>query len=85
MTNADIATRLRAHANELSAAGDNLYRVRAVRRAALAVLALPTPADRPSLQRAGVGKSLAETITHFADTGEWKPAGATRSARSPHG
>ena len=35
MTNTDIANRLRAHANELSAAGHNLYRVRAVRRGKL--------------------------------------------------
>ena len=41
LTNQDIAKRLREHASELARTGDNLYRVRAFRSAAMAVLALP--------------------------------------------
>jgi DNA polymerase (family 10) len=69
--NALIADRLRARASELARGGDNLYRVRAFRQAAMAVLALPEPvaavAERGGLDRVpGIGKSLAKTITAWA-------------------
>ncbi len=77
MTNEDIARHLRHHAAELSRAGDNLYRVRAFRQAAMAVLTLPEPADRldrSALERVpGIGRSLAETIQQLARTGQWAP------------
>ncbi|HET6572560.1 MAG TPA: helix-hairpin-helix domain-containing protein [Fimbriiglobus sp.] len=77
MTNEDIARRLRYHASELSRAGDNLYRVRAFRQAAMAVLTLPEPVerlDRSALERVpGIGRSLAGTIGEFAKTGQWTP------------
>jgi DNA polymerase (family 10) len=77
MTNEDIARRLRHHAAELSRAGDNLYRVRAFRQAAMAVLTLPEPVerlDRSALERVpGIGHSLAGTIDEFARTGQWTP------------
>jgi DNA polymerase (family 10) len=77
MTNEDIARRLRNHATELSRTGDNLYRVRAFRQAAMAVLTLPEPVerlDRSALERVpGIGRSLAGTIEQFARTGEWAP------------
>ena len=77
MTNADIARKLREHAAELAHAGHNLYRVRAFRQAALAVLALPRAAAEigPDGLRAvpGIGKSLAGTIADYAVTGDWHP------------
>ena len=74
MTNDDIARRLRAHARALAGRGDNLYRVRAFRQAAMAVLELREPlAD--VLARTGtvpgVGPSVAATLDVFARTGEW--------------
>jgi Holliday junction DNA helicase RuvA len=72
-TNHEIAKKLRQHATQLAHSGDNLYRVRAFRQAAMAVLALPeelsslVAADGPrALERVpGIGKSLAETITGY--------------------
>ena len=72
-TNQEIARKLRAHASELARNGDNLYRVRAFRQAAMAVLGLPREvadilaADGPKeLERVpGVGKSLAATIAEY--------------------
>ena len=69
MTNHDLARKLRTHADALAAAGDNLYRVRAVRRAATAVLAAPVPvADEPATigRLPGVGKALARRIAELA-------------------
>ena len=71
MDNTHIADRLRAHASELARGGDNLYRVRAFRQAAMAVLALPEPvaavAERGGLERVpGIGRSLAKTIAALA-------------------
>lgn len=78
MTNEDIARRLRHHASELSRTGDNLYRVRAFRQAAMAVLTLPEPVerlDRSALERVpGIGRSLAGTIGEYAKTGQWAPS-----------
>lgn len=74
-TNDEIAVRLRRHADELAARGENLYRVRAFRQAALAVLALNQPAADLGIEGLagvrGIGKSLAGTIGTFAETGEW--------------
>ena len=72
-TNHEIAEKLRQCATDLARRGDNLYRVRAFRQAAMAVLALPeevavlVAADgRKALERVpGIGKSLAETISDY--------------------
>lgn len=72
-TNQEISRRLREHANNLANSGDNLYRIRAFRQAALIVLALPdevsalvaTHGQRALEQFPGIGKSLAETITNY--------------------
>ena len=72
-TNETIARRLRDHANELARAGNNLYRVRAFRSAAMAVLALPAEVSElvaaggpRELERVpGIGKSLATTIAGY--------------------
>ncbi len=69
MTNHDLSRRLRAHADALAAAGDNLFRVRAVRRAAATVQAAPADlADHPDAipRLPGVGKSLARRIAELA-------------------
>ena len=70
MTNQDIARKLRDHASELARGGDNLYRVRAFRRAAMVVMGLNVEVaaiDRRALERVpGIGKSLAQTIVGFA-------------------
>lgn len=75
MTNEDIARKLREHAAELARGGNNLYRVRAFRQAALAVMGLPAEVGQlvaaggpAALTRVpGIGKSLADTIARFAD------------------
>jgi DNA polymerase/3'-5' exonuclease PolX len=72
-TNKQIAQKLRQHATELARAGDNLYRIRAFRQAAMAVLALPQEVSAlvaaggtRALERLpGVGKSLADTIAGY--------------------
>jgi Holliday junction DNA helicase RuvA len=73
ITNQEIAQKLREHATELARVGGNLYRVRAFRSAAMAVMGLPrevaeiVAAGRArELERVpGIGKSLAETITRY--------------------
>jgi holliday junction DNA helicase RuvA len=74
LTNQEIAQKLRQHATELARAGSNLYRVRAFRSAAMAVLGLPREVadivargDAKSLERVpGIGKSLADTIARYS-------------------
>ncbi len=74
MTNAEIAYELRTRATEMARAGDNLYRIRALRQAAMAVLGLPRPvsevvaaAGPRGLERVpGIGRSLADTIAGLA-------------------
>ncbi len=74
LTNEEIARKLRAQASELARARGNLYRVRAFRSAALAVMGLPTEVsalvaggNASQLERVpGIGKSLADTITAVA-------------------
>ncbi len=73
LTNQEISRKLREQAAELARHGDNLYRVRAFRQAAMAVLALPEELTTlvesggvGALERLpGVGKSLAATITRY--------------------
>jgi DNA polymerase (family 10) len=77
MTNDDIARHLRAHARALADCGDNLYRVRAFRQAAMAVLGLREPVADVIARTGtvpGVGASVAETLDVFTRTGEWTPA-----------
>ena len=89
MTNTDIARKLREHAAELAREGGNLYRVRAFRQAAFAVLGLPrevkdvVAAAGPDALRAvpGIGDSLAGTIAEYAARGEWNPRTPARLPR----
>lgn len=74
-TNREISRKLREHAASLSHKGDNLYRIRAFRAAALVVLALPDEVSsiveargRDALEKVpGIGKSLAEMIASYVD------------------
>jgi DNA polymerase (family 10) len=78
LTNQDISRKLREHATGLAHTGGNLYRVRAFRQAAMAVLALPEEAativaakgQQALEQFPGIGKSLAETIAGYLTLGE---------------
>ncbi len=81
MTNADVVQKLREHAGALGRSGANLYRVRAFRQAAVAVLAaerdvevVAAEAGPIGLQREfGLGKSVAETVAEFLRSGAWLP------------
>ena len=91
MTNDAIANRLRTYAAELSAQGDNLYRIRAIRQAAFAVQILEEPLEAVAAEggpkgiaaRAGIGESLAATLAEYAKTGEWKPGNSKSESRNP--
>jgi holliday junction DNA helicase RuvA len=73
LTNQEIAQKLRHHATELARTQSNLYRVRAFRSAAIAVLGLRGEVAElvangraHELERVpGIGKSLADTITRY--------------------
>ena len=75
MTNQDIARKLRDHATEMASRNENLYRVRAFRRAAMAVMGmnddvttLVRHGDRRALESVpGIGKSLAQTIAELTN------------------
>ncbi len=85
LTNQEIARRLRDHATALARAGNNLYRVRAFRSAAMAVLGLTREvADIVAAGRVcdlervpGIGKSLASTIARYSTN---PPAGPDLAA-----
>jgi len=70
MTNQEIANHLRSRASRLAHQGDNLYRIRAFRQAAMTVLALPEEVECfiaakgcSALARLpGIGEGLARTI-----------------------
>jgi DNA polymerase (family 10) len=74
MTNTDIAKQLRERAGELARQGDNLYRIRAFRQAAFAVMGMDADVSRlvsaggaKALEQVpGIGKSLSETIAKIA-------------------
>lgn len=75
-TNQLIAGKLRERATELARSRANLYRVRALRRAAMAVLALPADltellarGGESALERVpGIGKNLARVIVTYLQT-----------------
>jgi holliday junction DNA helicase RuvA len=74
LTTQEIARKLREHATELARTGHNLYRVRAFRSAAMAVLGLSNEVSelvasgnaRQLEQVPGIGKNLADTIAGYA-------------------
>ncbi len=74
LSNQEIAQKLRRHASELARMGNNLYRVRAFRTAAMAVMGLPrevaeivAKGDTRTLERVpGIGPSLAGTIARYS-------------------
>jgi DNA polymerase (family 10) len=97
LTNQDISRKLREHAAALAHTGGNLYRIRAFRNAALAVLALPdevsailTSAGPHALEQLpGIGKSLAATIAEYASSGgnqdQFRPDVSLTSAHRGNG
>src|SRR5947209_7267273 len=79
MDNFSIAQRLRQHARQLDGQGENLYRIRAYRRAAQIVLGLEQPVldllthsgSQALHSLPGIGTHLGFTIEHLARTGEF--------------
>ena len=79
MTNQEIAMQLREQGQRLAEYGDNLYRIRAYRRAVMAVQMLDVEiADvleregRRGVERLpGLGQSLANRIAVLVETGTW--------------
>jgi holliday junction DNA helicase RuvA len=88
MTNVDLVKQLRQHARELSLSGSNLYRVRAFRRAVVAVIAAEREASvvvaeagsHGLQQEFGLGESVADTITEYLRTGNWSPRTPSQTA-----
>lgn len=80
MSNTDIANKLQAYARDLRQRHENLFRVKAYRRAAEIVLRLRQPVQELVHARGknalaevpGIGKHLAETIAVYIQTGEWR-------------
>jgi DNA polymerase (family 10) len=87
--NKEIAQTLWNQARLLARRKENLYRIRAYRRAAEAVARLPRPVEellahggkRALKAMPGIGPHLAESIACFAKTGEWKTYDELRSHR----
>ena len=81
MENSAIARELLRQARELAAHGDNLYRVRAYRRAAAEISGLDRPVSKIIAEAGsdglmmipGVGESLSQTIAEMAH--DLAPAG----------
>jgi DNA polymerase (family 10) len=84
MDNIAIAHEILRRARELAASGDNLYRVRAYRRAAAELLGLDRPVSEIVAESGplgllvlpGVGRSLAKTIAELASC-EAAPVGGS--------
>jgi DNA polymerase (family 10) len=80
MSNIEIASRLQDYARQLRKRRDNLYRVRAYRIAAETVMRLDKTVEEILHERGrtalaelpGIGAHIAETITAYLTTGEWK-------------
>ncbi len=83
MDNAAIAHELLRQARELAAHGDNLYRVRAFRRAAAELFGLDRPVSAIIAESGsdglmvipGVGESLSQTIAELACTPNVRTSG----------
>ena len=76
MTNTNVAQQLQKQARKLAEKNGNLYRIRAYRRAALAILGLSRFAgemEKCELETLpDIGAHLALAITHYTQTGDWK-------------
>jgi DNA polymerase (family 10) len=90
LTNQEIAQKLRRHATEMARAGSNLYRVRAFRSAAMAVMGLPrevadivAKGESGVLERVpGIGPSLADTIARYSRTPDDRVSAEESARRS---
>ena len=80
MSNTEIANKLQEQARTLRRQHENLYRVKAYRRAAETLLRLDRPIEdlvhergRNALEELpGIGSHLAEAIAVYVETGEWR-------------
>lgn len=75
MTNNDVARALQKEAREIVVQHANLYRIRAYRRAAQAVLEAVRPVAEMTQAELellpGIGTHLAKCIVNYTRTGEW--------------
>ena len=93
LTNQQLAQRLRERAQRLAQEGANVYRVRALRRAALVILGLPceaaqmlTPQGRKMLMRIpGIGRGIARTIAEWVHLSQEAEAGTAPTTVDPDG
>jgi DNA polymerase/3'-5' exonuclease PolX len=93
LTNQQLAQRLRECAQRLAQEGANVYRVRALRRAALVILGLPyeaaqlaTPQGQKMLIRIpGIGRGIARTIAEWVRLSQESEAGTAPAAVDPDG
>jgi holliday junction DNA helicase RuvA len=91
MENAEIAARLREEAHRLARVGENLFRVRAYRWAAIVIDRLEQPVTelldregRAGLEAVpGIGRRLAKTLEWFVRTGEWVTRSTPRRIDPP--
>src|SRR5437764_4192107 len=91
MENATIAKRLLEHAAALESGGQNLYRVRAYRRAASVVAMHPRPlrellaeGGRQALEQVpGLGEHLVYTLEGLIRTGEFQTMGVDAEPTDP--
>jgi DNA polymerase/3'-5' exonuclease PolX len=91
MENQSIAERLVKHARQLASEGGNLYRSRAYRTAAQAVLALDRPVKEILEQEGtrclrsvrGIGPHISWTISHLVRTGEFIPYSERKTRELP--
>jgi DNA polymerase/3'-5' exonuclease PolX len=65
MTNQQIACRLQKVARVLSQRGENLFRIRAYRRAAWAALENPEPITPTGVAISGMGESIADAVRQW--------------------
>ena len=89
LTNADIAHQLRSLAQLLSAQGENPFKIKAYRRAAETIQALPDSVDELVRQEAdltglaGIGKGIAGAIREIVLSGNLRKLEKLRSEVSP--
>ena len=85
LTNDELSQKLRAHAADLARRGESLYRVRAFRQAAMAVLMLPTEAAELYARRGrrgleatpGIGRSVSAAVVELLDGGDLADLGGS--------
>ena len=80
MSNSEIAYKLQDYARQLRRRHENLFRIKAYRRAADELMRLDRDVEKIVLENGrnalaqlpGIGSHIAETIAVFVETGEWR-------------